>query len=169
MPLLDALLEKKIRMVDFEGIKNDSGRLVAFGRFAGIAGTFDFLRGCGEYLLQRGFQTPLIFLGSAYMYEDWADMQHALSRVAKGITVGAIKPLGPMVFAVTGTGRVGGGALEVLTKLPHEFVDPGKLEQLVKDEKTPCDRVYLVHLKTQDLFARKDGKDFDKADFYGNP
>lgn len=51
MPLLDTLLEKKIRMVDFECIRNDQGRLVAFGHFAGVAGTFDFLRGCGEFLL----------------------------------------------------------------------------------------------------------------------
>ena len=71
MPLLDALLEKRIRMVDFECIRNAEGRLVAFGHFAGVAGTFDFLRGCGEFLLQRSFQTPFIFLGSAYMYEDW--------------------------------------------------------------------------------------------------
>jgi hypothetical protein len=27
---------------------------VAFGRYAGIAGAFDFLRGIGEFLLQRG-------------------------------------------------------------------------------------------------------------------
>lgn len=57
MPLLDKLLEKKIRMVDFECIreKEEEGkiaqRLVAFGRYAGIAGAFDFLRGVGEYLL----------------------------------------------------------------------------------------------------------------------
>jgi hypothetical protein len=29
--------------------------LVAFGRFAGIAGMFDFLRGVGEFYLQKGF------------------------------------------------------------------------------------------------------------------
>jgi alpha-aminoadipic semialdehyde synthase len=51
MQLLDTLLEKRIRLVDFECIRNEAGRLVAFGRFAGIAGTFDFLRGCGEYFL----------------------------------------------------------------------------------------------------------------------
>jgi alpha-aminoadipic semialdehyde synthase len=53
MPLLDSMLEKKIRMIDFEPIKDPitNDRLVAFGRFAGIAGAFDFLRGCGEYLL----------------------------------------------------------------------------------------------------------------------
>ena len=121
---------------------------MAFGRFAGIAGTFDFLRGCGEYFLQRGYQTPLIFLGSAYMYEDWEDMQHALSRVNKGIVKGAIKTMGPLVFGVTGTGRVASGALEVLTKLPHEFVDPASLKSLVTSEQTACDRIYICHLKT---------------------
>jgi alpha-aminoadipic semialdehyde synthase len=53
MPLLDKLLAQNIRMVDFECIKNkeNTERLVAFGRYAGIAGAFDFLRGCGEFLL----------------------------------------------------------------------------------------------------------------------
>jgi alpha-aminoadipic semialdehyde synthase len=61
MPLLDKLLEKNIRMIDFECIKEEKSegddktkqpqRLVAFGRYAGIAGAFDFLRGCGEYML----------------------------------------------------------------------------------------------------------------------
>ena len=57
MPLLDKLRELNIRMVDFECIREPkvdgkiSERLVAFGRYAGIAGAFDFLRGIGEYLL----------------------------------------------------------------------------------------------------------------------
>lgn len=59
MPLLDAMLEKKIRMVDYECIREKepqpgstvTNRLVAFGRYAGIAGTFDFFRGIGEFML----------------------------------------------------------------------------------------------------------------------
>ncbi len=57
MPLLDKLLELNIRLVDFECIREkpvegkNPERLVAFGRYAGIAGAFDFLRGIGEYLL----------------------------------------------------------------------------------------------------------------------
>ena len=58
MDLLDKMLENNIRMVDFECIKENYGtphakRLVAFGRYAGIAGAFDFIRGCGEFLLQK--------------------------------------------------------------------------------------------------------------------
>ena len=55
MPLLDAILEKKIRMVDYECIRENKEenpmRLVAFGRYAGIAGVFDFFRGIGELML----------------------------------------------------------------------------------------------------------------------
>jgi alpha-aminoadipic semialdehyde synthase len=57
MPLLDRLLEKNIRMIDFECIREpkkagyNPQRLVAFGRYAGIAGAFDYIRGVGEFLL----------------------------------------------------------------------------------------------------------------------
>ena len=58
MPFLDKMLELNLRVVDFECIRENKDkpqRLVAFGRYAGIAGAFDFIRGCGEFLLQKGF------------------------------------------------------------------------------------------------------------------
>jgi alpha-aminoadipic semialdehyde synthase len=57
MPLLDKFLEKNVRVIDFECIRNAAGseRLVAFGRYAGIAGAFDFIRGCGEFLLHKKY------------------------------------------------------------------------------------------------------------------
>lgn len=114
MGLLDKILALNLRMIDYECIREKQvpgapapQRLVAFGRFAGIAGAFDFLRGCGEYLLQRKYQTPLVFLGSSYMYGEYADMQHALSKVKKDLLDGGLpRELCPMVFAVTGNGRV---------------------------------------------------------------
>lgn len=122
-------------MVDFETIRDQNGqRLVAFGRYAGIAGAFDFLRGCGEFLLQKGFQTPLIYLGSAYMYEDFEAMKDALSRIAKQITkAGLPKIKAPLVFGVTGTGRVAQGILEVLEVLPHEKVAPENLQKYIEE------------------------------------
>ena len=62
------------------------------------------------------------------MYEDYSAMCEALARVHKNITKGGIpKAKTPMVFAVTGTGRVAQGILEVLEQLPHEKVDPDDL------------------------------------------
>ncbi len=41
------------------------------------------------------------------MYEDYESMSDALKRVSKNIAKnGTPKQFGPMVFAVTGTGRV---------------------------------------------------------------
>ena len=127
MPLLDALLEKKIRMVDYERIREAGGanpqRLVAFGRYAGIAGAIDFIRGIGEFLLQRKISTPFVNMGSTYMYSCYEDMQDGLAKVSKLITQKSIsKTLLPCVFGVTGTGRVADGAMEVLKQLPHEIV-----------------------------------------------
>lgn len=48
MPLLDEILKKDIRLFDYEKISDEKGnRLIAFGRFAGIAGTIDYLSGLG--------------------------------------------------------------------------------------------------------------------------
>lgn len=61
MPLLDRFLKLNLRMVDFECIRDvptdgkAPERLVAFGRYAGIAGAFDFIRGIGEYLLEKKY------------------------------------------------------------------------------------------------------------------
>lgn len=67
------------------------------------------------------------------MYEDWEAMKEALGRVSKGIERGALKAVGrPLVFAATGTGRVASGILDVLKCLPHEFVEPSKLKELVE-------------------------------------
>lgn len=48
MPALDAIIAKKIRLIDYEKITdNDNNRLIAFGKYAGIAGAIDFLKGLG--------------------------------------------------------------------------------------------------------------------------
>ena len=53
MKLLDAILEKNIRLVDYECVrsKTNGQRLIAFGEYAGRAGMIDTLRGLGLRLL----------------------------------------------------------------------------------------------------------------------
>ena len=52
MALLDSVLEKKIRLIDYECVRDiGSGeRLIAFGEYAGRAGMIDTLRGMLFYL-----------------------------------------------------------------------------------------------------------------------
>ena len=48
METLDRILQLNIRLIDYEKITDDhNNRLIAFGRFAGIAGAIDFLSGFG--------------------------------------------------------------------------------------------------------------------------
>ena len=179
MGLLDKLLELNIRLVDFECIrapKIDANkmppRLVAFGRYAGIAGAFDFLRGIGEYLLQKQFQTPFL-IGSSYMYLDYEAMKQALARLAANIKAGGMpRRLAPMVFAVTGTGRVAQGAVEVLEQLPHVKVPPSELRDFLADPANASNnkQIIISLFASEDLAKPKDANAvFDKNHYYQHP
>lgn len=61
MPLLDTILEKNIRLIDYERIIDESGqRMVAFGKYAGVAGMINILHGLGLRLLALGHHTPFM-------------------------------------------------------------------------------------------------------------
>jgi hypothetical protein len=45
-------------------------RLVAFGKFAGIAGMIDILNGLGLRLLALGHHTPFMHIGPAHNYRN---------------------------------------------------------------------------------------------------
>lgn len=61
MPLLDSILSKKIRLIDYERIIDERGqRLVAFGKYAGVAGMINILHGLGLRLLALGHHTPFM-------------------------------------------------------------------------------------------------------------
>ena len=92
-------------------------------------------------------------------------MKEALARVSNGIQKGALKSLNaPLIFAVTGTGRVASGIVEVLKTMPHEFVQPDKVKELAENESADKSKIYIVHLGTKDLVALKSREDvpFDK-------
>ena len=61
MPMLDAILDKNIRLLDYEKLTDDNGqRLVAFGKYAGVAGMVNILHGLGLRLLALGHHTPFM-------------------------------------------------------------------------------------------------------------
>lgn len=62
------------------------------------------------------------------MYLNYDAMQDALRRLGEAISAGSMpRSLAPMVFGVTGTGRVAQGSVEVLEQLPHVKVPPSEL------------------------------------------
>ena len=72
-----------------------------------------------------------------------------------------------MVFAVTGTGRVAQGIMEVLKMLPHVLVEPNNLQEYVKsmeEDKNRGKKIVISQFSAKDLVRLKEdnGKPFDK-------
>jgi len=102
------------------------------------------------------------------MYEDYDAMKEALSRVSKNIAkVGTPKQYSPMVFAVTGTGKVSQGIIEVLEQLPHVYVDPDELKNI--DDTYDNKKIIISQFTSKHLVKHKEGNPFDKADYYAHP
>ena len=96
--LLRAVLEKNISLYDHEVITSAGGqRLVAFGRYAGLVGAYNGLRA-------YGLKHELFDLPKASGLRDL----EALTTAIKSVN------LPPIKVVLTGMGRVGNGAAELL-------------------------------------------------------
>jgi alanine dehydrogenase len=67
-----------------------------------------------------------------------------------------------MKIVLCGDGRVGHGAIEFMKKLKIHHVTP---EEFLENE---YDHPVYVQLRSEDYYERKDGREWDKADFYKN-
>ena len=135
MGLLDALLSRRLRLLDYECITaggvRGGRRLVAFGRFAGVAGMVDFLRGLGARCLALGYSTPFLGVAAMYMYPDVAAACAAVRACGEAIAqYGLPDALCPFTAVFTGDGNVSRGAREVFGLLPVTWVDPFALAEL---------------------------------------
>ena len=82
-----------------------------------------------------------------------------------------------MVFAVTGTGRVAEGIIEILECLPHIKVEPKNLKEYLEkvrseDIKKHNKTIIISQFSAKDLVRLKEGDNdepFDKAHYYKNP
>lgn len=178
MPLLDKILSERASLFDYELIVGDHGkRLLAFGKFAGRAGMVDYLHGLGQRYLNLGYSTPFLSLGTSYMYSSLAAAKAAIISVGEEIaTMGLPSQICPLVFVFTGSGNVSHGAQEIFKLLPHTFVDPSRLPELLqmtKERGRPPNRTFQVYgcvVTCQDIVEPKEPmKSFDKADYYAHP
>ena len=146
--LLRAVLAKHITLIDYELLTNSQGeRIVAFGRYAGIVGAYNGL-------LTYGRKHGLYDLKPAYQCLDMDDMQEEFFKVKK---LPAIK------IAITGSGRVAQGALEVLDRMGIRRVSV--YDYLYLNFNEP---VY-AQLRSSDYNRRRDGRVWDTQDFHHNP
>ncbi|WP_344929115.1 NAD(P)-dependent oxidoreductase [Aquimarina addita] len=145
--LLQAILDKQIEFFDHETIVNQKGfRTIGFGHYAGIVGAYNGFRTLG--LKNSNFELPKA--------DTLLDQKALVSELSK-ITVPAIKIL------LTGKGRVGSGAKEILDAMDIREVS---IEDYLY--KTYDQPVY-AQIDALDYNARKDGKNLDLTDFYQHP
>jgi len=156
MPMLDVILKRKIRLIDYERICDSDGkRLVMFGKWAGYAGFLDILHGLGKRLKILGHNNnPFEKIFMAHNYFDSKEAIEALNECGKEILNGCLpNEHGPIIFVFTGTGNVSQGARELFKHLPHEYVEPDKLSEIVKNGN--MNKIYGCIISRKHHLARK--------------
>lgn len=145
--LLRAILERNIELYDHEVITHSKGmRLVAFGRYAGIVGAYNGLRA-------YGLKFDLYHLPKA---ETLADQQALIGELRK-------IDLPPIKIVLTGKGRVGNGAKEMLDGMQLRQVSVAEYLNQDFDEAVYC------QIDVLDYNQRKDGRDLGEQDFFQDP
>jgi saccharopine dehydrogenase (NAD+, L-lysine forming) len=145
--LLQAIINKKITLIDFECLEHEDGqRIIGFGFFAGIVGAHNGMMAYGKRT------------GS---YELCRVFEHKTFRKLIDTYFGLKLP--NIKIAVTGSGRVAQGILEIMNLMQIREVE--KEEYLEREFSYP---VY-VHLKGSDLYIKKSGEPYSRSDFHENP
>jgi len=145
--LLQAVLDKKITLYDHETVTAQNNvRLIGFGYYAGIVGAYNGFRTWG--LKYDEFQLPVV--------ETLKDKLALVSELHK------IK-LQPIKILLTGTGRVGSGAKEILDAMYIKQVSVNDFLNQTFDEP-----VY-TQVDVLDYNKRIDGQTKDIYDFFNHP
>ncbi len=145
--LMREMVKKKITLIDYECLTHDDGqRIIGFGFFAGVVGAHNGMMAYGN-------RTGAFKLGRVHEVKDYRHLIHTYF----GIRLPKIK------IAITGSGRVAHGLLEIMNLLGVNEVEPF-------DYLHRCfDYPVYVHLKGRDLYERKDDGTYNRDNFHEHP
>ncbi|KAJ8387718.1 hypothetical protein AAFF_G00151490 [Aldrovandia affinis] len=169
MGLLDDMLKKQVRLIDYEKMVDPNGfRIVAFGQWAGVAGMINILHGLGLRFLALGHHTPFMHIGMAHNYRNVSQAVQAVRDCGYEISLGLMpKSIGPLTFVFTGTGNVSKGAQEIINELPCDFVEPHELEEVSKSG--DMTKVYATVLSRHHHLVRKSDSVYDPLEYEIHP
>jgi len=145
--LFHVMMDKNITLIDYECLEHEDGqRLIGFGFFAGIVGAHNGIMAYGN-------RTKEFKLSRVKEVKDYMDLIHTYF----GLKLPNIK------IAITGSGRVAHGILEIMNLMDVQQVEP--------DEYTSRSYAYpvYVHLKGGDLYRHKTTNTYDRNDFHAHP
>ncbi|XP_060770752.1 alpha-aminoadipic semialdehyde synthase, mitochondrial [Neoarius graeffei] len=169
MGLLDDLLKKEVRLIDYEKMVDENGfRVVAFGKWAGVAGMINILHGLGLRLLVLGHHTPFMHIGMAHNYRNVSQAIQAVRDCGYEISLGLMpKSIGPLTFVFTGTGNVSKGAQDIFNELPCEYVEPHELKEVSKSG--DLTKVYGTVISRHHHLVRKSDGVYDPLEYEHHP
>ncbi len=145
--LLQAIIKNNITLIDYECMEHDDGtRILGFGFFAGIVGAHNGIIAYGE-------RSGAFHLDRVNSQKDFRHLIHTYF----GLKLPNIK------IAVTGSGRVAHGVLEIMNLMGVHETEPD--QYLEKQFSYP---VY-VHLKGVDLYENKKSGKYNRKEFHANP
>jgi alanine dehydrogenase len=145
--LLQTIIKNKITLIDYECMEHDDGtRILGFGFFAGIVGAHNGMMAYGE-------RTGAFHLKNVNSQKDFRHLIHTYF----GLKIPNIK------IAVTGSGRVAHGVLEIMNLMGIHETEPDLF--LNKKFTYP---VY-VHLKGSDLYENKKTGKYNRHEFHTYP
>ena len=145
--LLRAILDNKIELFDHETIVDSNHkRLIGFGRYAGIVGAYNGIRAFGV-------KFGLFTLPTASTLHGQDQLVEKLRRAT----------LPPVKIVLTGNGKVGHGAAEILDAMRIKKVTVENFLSKIYSEP-----VY-AQIDILDYNKRADGSVSSKQDFYANP
>ncbi len=145
--LLLSILNKKIKLIDYENIREKNGnRCLGFGRFAGIVGCYNTLN---LFLKVLGKQS----LASAYKINDYERLVLNLKNLYFPKTK----------ILVTGDGRVSKGVIELLNQTNIKEVSKRDFLEKKFDDPIFC------NLETKDYVINNSSTNFNLHHFIKNP
>ena len=145
--LMQTIIAKKITLIDYECLEHEDGqRIIGFGFFAGVVGAHN---GMWAYGMRTGAYT----LERVYKQKSFKDLIHTYF----GLKIPAVK------IAVTGSGRVAHGILEIMNLMGIHEVEP--------DEYLEREFAYPVYtqLKGPSLYEHAVEKTYNRSHFHENP
>lgn len=145
--LLREIIAKKITLIDYECLEHDDGqRIIGFGFFAGVVGAHNGMMAYGN-------RTHLFSLDRVNSARNFRELIHTYF----GLRLPNLK------IAVTGSGRVAHGILEIMNLMGIHEVEPD--EYLRRRFAYP---VY-VQLKGADLYSNTITATYNRDEFHHHP
>jgi len=145
--MFHAIISKGITLIDYECLVHEDGqRILGFGFFAGVVGAHNGM-------MAYGMRTGAYNLGRVYIQRSLRELMHTYF----GLKLPNIK------IAVTGSGRVAHGILEIMNLMGVIEVDPD--EFLERKFTYPV----FTQLRGASLYANKLTGKYNREDFHTNP